>query len=222
MADEKQDVLLQVEERWSNVESFFHQNKKRISTISTVVLIAIAGFVAYTYWYMPGQEKEAEVAIAPAQRLFDMDSINKALPMFQQIVDDYGSTKVGHTADYYLGVCYFQKKDYQKAIDNLSKFDAGDVIVSPLAAGLMGDAEMQLGHNDQALEDYLTAVKRNDNQLTTPIFLMKAALVCEQKGDYNQALSLYQNIKTQYHTSQEAQNIDKYIARAQAKVGTAQ
>src|ERR1700756_4388889 len=135
MAEEKQDVLLQTEERWSNVESFFHENKKRISTISTVLLVAIAGFVAYTYWYMPGQEKEAEVAIFPAQRLFDMDSINKAIPMFQQVVDDYGCTKIGHTAEYYLGVCYFQKKDYQKALDYLGKFDAGDAIISPMAAG---------------------------------------------------------------------------------------
>ncbi len=222
MADEKQDVLLDVESRWSNVEDFFQQNKKRVSTIATVLLVAIAGYVGYTFWYMPGQEQEAEVAIFPAQRLFGMDSINKSMPMFQQIVDDYGSTKVGHTANYYLGVCYFQKKQYQQAIDCFAKFNAGDVMLSPLAAGMMGDAEMQLGQNDAALEDYLTAVKRSNNQLTTPIFLKKAAFVCEQKGDYSQALSLYQNIKTQYHTSQEAQDIDKYIARAKVKSGTAQ
>src|ERR1700722_1689067 len=222
MADEKQDILLDVESRWSNVEDFFQQNKKRVSTIATVLLVAIAGYVGYTFWYMPGQEQEAEVAIFPAQRLFGMDSINKSMPMFQQIVDDYGSTKAGHTANYYLGVCYFQKKQYKQAIDCFSKFNAGDVMLSPLAAGLMGDAEMQLGQNDAALEDYLTAVKRSNNQLTTPIFLKKAAFVCEQKGDYTQALSLYQNIKTQYHTSQEAQDIDKYIARAKVKSGTAQ
>lgn len=222
MAEEKQDILLEAEMKLHSAEDFFMKHKKRITTISTVVLIAIAGFVAYTFWYMPGQEKEAEVAIYPAQRLFGLDSVNKAIPMFQQIVDDYGSTKAGQTANYYLGVCYFQKKDYQKAIDYLGKFNAGDVIISPLAAGLMGDAEMQLGHTDQALEDYLTAVKRNDNQLTTPIFLMKAALACELKGDYTQAVSLYENIKTQFHASQEAQNIDKYIARDKVKAGSAQ
>lgn len=222
MTEETNDVMLNVEEKWSNVETYFQKNKKRVSTIATIVVIAIAGYIGYMFWYMPGQEQEAEVAIFPAQRLFDMDSINKAIPLFEQIADDYGSTKVGHTANYYLGVCYFQKKDYQKAIDYLGKFNAGDVMVSPLAAGLMGDAEMQLGHKDEALEDYLTAVKRSDNQLTAPLFLKKAAFTCEQKGDYSQALSLYENIKTQYHSSQEANDIDKYIARAKAKSGTAQ
>ena len=86
----------------------------------------------------------------------------------------------------------------------------------------MGDAEMQLGHNDAALEDYLKAIKRSDNELTAPVFLKKAAFVCELKGDYSQALSLYENINTQYHSSQEAQDIEKYIARAKAHTGSAQ
>src|ERR1700733_7450974 len=165
MADENKDVMLDIESRWSNVEDYFQKNKKRVSTITTIILVAVAGYFAYTYWYMPGQEKEAEAAIYPAQRLFAIDSINKAIPLFESVVDQYGSTKIGHTANYYLGVCYFQKKDYQKALDCLEKFDANDIMVSPIAAGLMGDAEMQLGHNDAALEDYLKAVKRNDNDL---------------------------------------------------------
>ncbi len=222
MAEENKDLTLDVEERWSRLETYVQENKKRVSTIAIIVAIAIAGYIGYTYWNLPGQEQEAEVAIFPAQRLFAIDSINKAIPLFEQIADDYGATKIGHTANYYLGVCYFRRREYQKAIDYLSKFNAGDVMVSPLAAGLMGDAEMQLGHTDQALEDYLTAVKRSDNELTAPIFLKKAAFACEQKGDYSQALSLYQNIKTQYHSSQEAQDIDKYIARAKAKSGNAQ
>jgi tetratricopeptide (TPR) repeat protein len=216
MAEQENDVTLDIRDRWSNLEAYFMQNKRRVSTIATIIVVAIAGYIGYTFWYLPGQEQEAEVAIFPAQRLFGIDSINKAIPMFQQVADDYGATKIGHTANYYLGVCYFQKKDYQKAIDYLDKFNAGDVMVSPIAAGLMGDAEMQLGHNDQALEDYLKAVKRSDNELTAPIFLKKAAFVCETKKDYAQALSLYENIKTQYHSSQEAQDIDKYIARAKA------
>ncbi|HTA83152.1 MAG TPA: tetratricopeptide repeat protein [Bacteroidia bacterium] len=222
MADENKDVMLDVQARWSNVEDYFQKNKKRVSTVTTILLVVIAGYFGYTYWYMPGQEKEAEVAIKDAQRYFGMDSIKKAIPLFESVVDEYGSTKIGHTANYYLGVCYFQMKDYQKAIDYLDKFNAGDIMVSPIAAGLMGDAEMQLGHNDAALEDYLKAIKRSDNELTAPVFLKKAAFVCELKGDYSQALSLYENINTQYHSSQEAQDIEKYIARAKAHTGSAQ
>lgn len=66
----------------------------------------------------------------------------------------------------------------------------------------------------QPLKITWKAVKKSDNELTAPIFLKKAALACEMKKDYAQALSLYENIKTEYHSSQEASDIDKYIARA--------
>jgi len=220
MADENKDVLLGVEERWSNIQDYFRANQKRVTTVVTVILIAIAGYAGFKFWYLPGQEEEAELAIYPAQRMFGIDSIRQATAMFEQIADEYGMTKAGHTANYYLGICYYRTHNYDKAIECLEKFDAGDVMVTPMAAGIMGDAEMQLGHSDLALEDYLKAVKRSANDLTTPLYLKKAAMACELKGDYAQALSLYQSIKTQYHNSQEAGDIDKYIARAQAKSGS--
>jgi tetratricopeptide (TPR) repeat protein len=220
MANEKTDVLLEVEEKWSRLENYFQENKKRVTTVVTVLLLVIAGYAGFKFWYLPGQEDDAELALYPAQRLFSIDSVRQAIPLFEQIADDYGWTKAGHTANYYLGICYYKTKSYDKAIDCLEKFDAGDVMVSPIAVGVMGDAEMQLGHTDQALEDYLKAVKRSANDLTTPFYMKKAAFAYELKGDYAQALSMYQNIKTQYHSSQEAQDIEKYIARAQAKSGT--
>ena len=72
---------------------------------------------------------------------------------------------------------------------------------------------------DKAIEDYLEAVKRSNNDYTAPLYSKKAALAYEMKGDYTNALALYQNIKTQYYASTEASDIDKYIARAQAKGG---
>ena len=128
-------------ERWANIENYFQQNKKRVSTITTIALIVIAGFVGFKYWYLPGQEQDAQNAIIHAQRYFSMDSINKAIngdrsnPGFEQIADQYGMTKAGKLANYYLGLCYYEKKEYQKSIDCLEKFNAGDVLISPMAAG---------------------------------------------------------------------------------------
>jgi tetratricopeptide (TPR) repeat protein len=227
MADKNKDVLLGVEERWSRIEDYFQENKKRLSAIGTIVVVLVLGFVAFKYWYLPGQETDAENEIVHAQRYFSIDSINKAISGdktssgFEAIADQYGMTKAGKLANYYLGLSYYMKKDYQKSLDCLEKFNAGDVLVTPMAAGVMGDDEMQLGHADKALEDYMTAVKRNNNTFTAPIFLKKAALAAETKGDWAQAATLYETVKTQYYSSQEASDIDKYIARAKAKAGTA-
>jgi tetratricopeptide (TPR) repeat protein len=220
---QKNDPLLNVEQRWDRIQNYFEDNKKTVSIVSIVVTLLIAGFVTYKYWYVPSQEADAEMAMRRAQNYFAADSVNRAIKGdggnigFQDIADQYGATPAGHLANYYLGLCYYQKGSYQQAIDYLEKFNAHDVLVSANAAGVEGDAEMQLNNTDKAIEYYMEAVKRSDNDYTAPMYLKKVAQAYEVKGDYTNALSTYQTIKTQYFNFSEANDIDKYIARAQAK-----
>ena len=214
-----------LEERWNRLEDYLDDHKKTVTTISIIVVLIIAGFVTFKYWYIPSQEQDAETAMVRAQNYFAADSINKAIKGdganigFQDIADQYGWTPAGQLANYYLGLCYYQKKDYQQAIDNLEKFNAHDVLVSANSVGVEGDAEMQLNNTDKAIEYYLEAVKKSNNDYTAPMYMKDAARAYEVKGDYTNALSLYQSIKTQYYTYAEANDIDKYIARAEAKTG---
>ena len=223
MASKNPDAPLNVNDRWNRIENYIDNNKKRLSTISLIVAVVIGGFVTYKYWYIPSQEEDAQVAMRHAQRYFTMDSLNKAIkgdgvnPGFLDIADQYGSTGAGQLANYYLGICYYMKNDYKQAEEYLNKFNAHDVMISANAAGVEGDAEIQMNNTDKAIEYYMEAVKRSDNDYTAPMYLKKAAQAYEMKGDYTNALTLYQNIKTQYYKSSEAADIDKYIARAQTK-----
>jgi tetratricopeptide (TPR) repeat protein len=224
MAD-KNETQISMGERWSRLENYADEHKKTITTLSIIVVVLIGAFVTFKYWYIPSQEQDAEMAMSKAQTFFEADSVNMAIkgaggyPGFQEIADQYSWTPAGHLANYYLGLCYYQKKDYQQAIDNLDKFNAHDVFISANAAGVEGDAEMQLNNSDKAIEYYMEAVKRSDNDFTAPMYLKKAAQAYEVKGDYANALSMYQTILTKYYNFAEANDIDKYIARAQAKSG---
>lgn len=223
----KNDTFENVEEKWSGFEIYATEHKKTISIISIIVVLLVAGFVTFKYWYIPSQEQDAETAMTRAQNYFAADSVNKAIKGdgvtlgFQDIADQYGWTPAGQLANYYLGLCYYEKKDYQQAVDNFEKFNAHDILVSANAAGVEGDAEMQLNNTDKAIEYYLEAVKRSNNDYTAPMYLKKAAQAYEVKGDYTNALNIYQSIKTQYYTYAEVTDIDKYIARASAKTGKA-
>lgn len=218
---------MDLEARWGHLEDYLEEHKKTATIISVIVVLIIAGFVTFKYWYIPSQEQDAEMAITHAQNYFAMDSINKAIKGdganlgFQDIADQYGWTAIGNTANYYLGLCYYEKKDYQQAIDYLEKFNTDDVLVSANAKGVEGDAEMQLNQTDKAIEDYLEAAKKNNNEYTAPLYLKYAALAYEVKGDYSNALNLYQTIKSQYYNYAQANDIDRYIARAEAKGGKA-
>ena len=48
-------------------------------------------------------------------------------------------------------------------------------------------------------------------------YLLKAAAVCEELGNSDKALKLYENIKENYPQSIEGYDIDKYISRIEAK-----
>ena len=52
------------------------------------------------------------------------------------------------------------------------------------------------------------------------MYLMRAGLTYELKGDFASALTQYEKIKKDHPKSFEAREIDKYIARAKAQAGT--
>src|SRR5690606_36349496 len=128
------------------------------------------------------------------------------------------STQAGNLANYYLGISFLRMGEYQAAIDALEDFSSDDKIVSTIAIGAIGDAYMELGDVSQAAEYYEDAAYNNDNDFTSPVYLLKAARANEHAGDYNKALEYYNEIKKNYKSTPEGRDIDKYIARAESFV----
>ena len=60
-------------------------------------------------------------------------------------------------------------------------------------------------------------IKRKINSLP-PFYLKKLGLVYEAANDYKSADDAYKKIKSDYPESTQAQNIDEYITRAEAKL----
>ena len=156
-----------------------------------------------------------------AQLYFQKDSFNLALngdgqyAGFLDIAEEYSSTSIGNLANYYAGLCYLHTDDYENAIEYLEDFSSDDIILSSLALGCIGDAYMELGDQDKALDYYEDAAKNSDNDFTTPRFLMKQATVHELQENYDAALELYNIINDDFRDSREGQNVAKYIARAE-------
>ena len=77
---------------------------------------------------------------------------------------------------------------------------------------------MELGQKEKALDYYLKASSQKDNDLTTPLYLMRAAFVYEDLGKYDKAVELYEKILKEHTKSTEARDIDKYIELAKGKL----
>ena len=105
-------------------------------------------------------------------------------------------------------------KDYQKAINYLSKFSSDDELLGPTALGAIGDAFADINQTEDALEYYEKAANLKENQFTTPLFLFKAGRLAMELGDFSKAEILFSSIKEKFPTSDVGKDIDKYIYSA--------
>jgi tetratricopeptide (TPR) repeat protein len=223
--DVTEERIEAVEEALSKSEMFIEKNQKILTIILGAIILVFVLFFGYKKYIQTPKEKEAQTAMFNAEYYFDQDSVNLALNGdgenygFLDIIDDYGSTKSGNLAKYYAGICYLKMGEYENAIDYLKKFSSEDQIVSSMALGAIGDSYMQLGDIDKGIEYYLKAAKKNENEFASPPFLMKAAWGYEINNDWSAALDTYNKIKKDFPKSREARELDKYIARAKAKLG---
>jgi tetratricopeptide (TPR) repeat protein len=213
-----------VETVLNRTELFFEENYKIILSIVGGIALAIILVFAYMRFVKEPKNREAQAAMFMAQRYFEADSLTKALNGdgvnmgFLAIADEYSSTDAGNLSNYYLGVIYMQKGQFDNAIESLGKFDSDDLIVSSMALGLTGDAYLEKNDQENALKFYTEAASKNKNTFTTPMYLMRTGLVYEMQNKWEDALKQYETIKKEYTRSTEGQEIDKYISRANAKL----
>ncbi len=204
---------------FDKTENYIEQNRKSLALIVGGVVLLVGIYFCWKYLYLKPKSDEASAKMYKAEMYFSKDSFNLAIngrgdtAGFAEIVNDYGMTKAGNLSKYYLGVCYLRTAQYDKAIEMLKDFDADDMYLSSMSIGMLGDAYMEKGNVDDAIEAYLRAAKKNPNKLTSPVFLKKAGYAYEDKGQKEEALKVYTQIKVDFPESQEAAQIDKYIAR---------
>lgn len=220
---EDQEELQKVNEALSRSEQFVEKNQKNILIALAAVVLIVAGILFFRHSYMAPKEKAAQEMIYIGEQYFAIDSFKVALKGngadfigFEGIMDEYGSTKTADLAAAYAGLCYKNMGDNEKAIDYLSKSDADDIMVSPALVGAIGDCYVELGKTEKAIS-YFEEAAEADNELLSPIYLMKAARVYESLNKYNKALKIYEQIKKEYPLSQEGLEIEKYIERAKIK-----
>jgi len=204
---EKTVQSLDVEEQFDRLQLFYEKYKKQVAIGGAIVLGVVGLYLAFTLYYVPTKDAEAQAEAFYAEQYFEKDSFNlainggktirladgtdKTIMGFQQIADEFSFTPTANLAHYYLGVSYLRTGKFQEAIDELEKFSTKDVLLSSVAIGAMGDANMELKKPDEAIKYYLKAADKNAD-----------------------AIKLYERIQKEYTKSTEGRDIEKYITRA--------
>ena len=221
----QEDNLQELESALTRTERFIEDNQKKITYIVGAVVVLVGAFLAFNRFYLQPKEEEALTQMFMAENYFEKDSFNLAINGdgnylgFLDIIDDYGMTKSANRAKYYTGISYLHLGQYEDAIDYLKKFKTDDLLLALVKAGAIGDAMLELGKTDDALKQYKKAYSETENELTTPVYKMKAASLLESMNKLDEALKLYEEIKKDYPQSAEGTTVDRYIARVKIKKG---
>lgn len=216
-----------VEQTLNNQEAFFLKYKKAIIGVVVAVIVIIAGSIAYNNFYAGPREDKAATAVAKAQELFAQQQYELALKGdktfegFLQVAANYSGTDAANLANLYAGLCYAKMEKWQDAVKYLDQFSTqDDALISPAAMAALGNAYAHTKQIDKAISCLKKAAdmanseaKDNISISIAPTCLMQAARLLESQQKNDEALAIYQEVKTKYVKSPYRSEIDKYIER---------
>jgi tetratricopeptide (TPR) repeat protein len=203
---------------------FVRENQKSLIFIGGAIVAMILIYFAYQKFYIGPREIVASNQMYVAQDFWTKKEWDKAIngdagyPGFEKIISEYSNTKAANLAYFYLGTAYLNKGEFRKAIDNLTNYHGDDIMIAPEALGNTADAYVELKDYDKAETYFKKAADKANNKFLSPMYLKKLGLVYEAANDYKSADEAYKKIKSDYPESPQAQSIDEYIARAEAKL----
>jgi tetratricopeptide (TPR) repeat protein len=224
------NVFGSLDEGANKVEEWVVKNQKYIFGIVGGIAVLWIAYLLYGKYVSEPNEINAANDMFVAQQNFDAaindetkkDSLfNLALngsegkQGFVKLASNYSGTDAGNLANYYAGIAYLNLGKNKEAIQYLQDFSSKDMVLSVLATGAIGDAFAQQNEKDDALDYYEKALSMNENDLTTPRFLLKAAQTALSLDKKEEAKKYFTTLKEKYETSPEARNIDALLGLAE-------
>ncbi|MFT5821424.1 MAG: tetratricopeptide (TPR) repeat protein [Crocinitomix sp.] len=223
MAKDKKQTKTQAKadelDQLTSTESFIDKYKKPLIIGAGALVVIVLGIIGYQKFISDPHELESREAYWPAYYEWEQDSIAMAITGsedfdgMEDIAAEYSGTSGGNIANYTMALAAMDEAQYQDALDYFDECDFDDIIVGSMVLGLKGDCYVELDDYASAADMFEDAASREVNEFTTPMYLLKAGLTYEALDNNDAALTAYEKIKNDWSNSDEAQEIDKYIAR---------
>ncbi|MEN9743278.1 MAG: hypothetical protein RLZZ65_1083 [Bacteroidota bacterium] len=204
---------------FDDLKNKFNQNKNfKVGTYVVGGLIAaiILYFSYRQFIWAPANEKSNDGWWA-ALNYISKDSTDQAISLLEPYVKNNNGKTGGEIGQYLLGRQYMKKGNFSGALKMLEDVSLNDTYISTMSLGLQADCQSQLKHYDKALDLYLAAADKEENDFTTPMYLFKAGLHAEKLNKKEDALGYYQRIKDDFPNYASTKTIERYIARCATK-----
>ena len=162
-------------------------------------IVAVVAIIALVWYFVAaGNAKKANNVIAKADiAAYEMQPDSVQLALYEQAAK--AGSKAGDRAALKAAIRYYQKGDYDKAIEYLDGASVSSGIVEAGRYSLMGDCSVNKNELDKALNCYKKAVSSADNNPeVVPFVLVKEANIYREQKNFKQESECYNNIIANY------------------------
>jgi tetratricopeptide (TPR) repeat protein len=213
----KQDTLVTT---YMKVQAFYDKYKKAISIGVTAVAVVVIAIVVFMKNRADNNER-AVVQLAAVHQLYDDGQFQMAIDGVPErnvvglkaIVDNFGSTRTGDLARFYLADAYFQLGKYAEALEHFEDCSpSDDLLNASRLAGIAASYEA-LGNHAEAGNYFERAAAKDPTEGSMAEHLHNAARNYAQAGDKERALDLFRRIKKNYPTTTYGREADRYITQ---------
>ncbi len=202
------ELLSRTERIWLFVEQ--HRNAVLIGAL-LVVLVAVA--LGSIFWVQHQKEQEALALEQQATQLYldrsldDLDAskanLEKAITLYQQIIDEYPRSSSAGLALYFLGNARAEQKNFAGAIEAYKQY-LTSFPNNPTLQGLvyqrLGAAYILNGQRQKGLEAYAQVLNIAE-ALNKDQVIFELAKLEEADNNTEQALTYYKQLQDQYPAS---------------------
>jgi TolA-binding protein len=196
--------------------------EQNLRTVAVIAAVPIGLILLFLWWnFNQGVKNEkATTKLAQVIPYFDAGQYDLAIngvmqegaQGLQAIVDEYGSTKAGEVARFYLGNAYLRTGKIDKALEAFKNVAIRDKMLS--ASAFAGEAACYEAKGDHAAAaaSYEKAASKNMVLTQAPENLEKAAANYAAAGQKAKAVELLTTIKKEFPGSPIAREADRYLA----------
>ncbi len=217
---EEEDVLVDVMQVTEGAGDFMERNQNALFGGLVALVLLVGGWLAYKNFYVQPKQEAALEQMWVAENQFAKDSFALAINNpgggnlgFADIEKDFGVAEASNAAAYYSAVGFMNLGKFDAAIDYLGDIKADGQLMPVLKNGLLGDAYSEKADMSNALSYYKKAANGTANEVLTPYYLHKYAMLSEKEGDKSSANSAYMRIKNEFPNSSFGREIEKYLTR---------
>jgi len=184
-----------------------------------VLILAVPGY----FYYQQQRAAQANEMLGRILPIYEQGNFQQALEGSGQqaglltIADDYGGTDAGNLASFYAASALYEQGEYDRALEHFQQFDKSNDYISASAYAAEAAIYESRGSFGQAAQHYEEAAEQYPNELTAPRYLLEAGQAYEDAGNYVAAEQAYQRVKEEYGDSNEAAEVDRYLARVRAR-----